>query len=148
MSPAASAASPSALKVSTSPRPGSRMAVEIGVPAGLTQSSHEQAVEKLSRTIKLPGFRKGKVPRAVLVQQIGAVRIRATALEELVALDPEFTPEQRRFLDETMRDYRRAGLDLPAEQRARLDEIDEELNDQGYIIPGLGDAGDRIYGTL
>jgi len=84
MSPAAAKASQSELKVSTSPRPGSRMAVEIGVPAGLTQTSHEQAVEKLSRTIKLPGFRKGKVPRAVLVQQIGAVRIRATALEDLV----------------------------------------------------------------
>lgn len=25
--------------------------------------------------------------------------------------------------------------------------LDERLNDKGYIIPGLGDAGDRIYGT-
>ena len=25
--------------------------------------------------------------------------------------------------------------------------IDERLNDQGYILPGLGDAGDRIFGT-
>lgn len=25
--------------------------------------------------------------------------------------------------------------------------IDERLNDKGYILPGLGDAGDRIYGT-
>ncbi|MCI7126503.1 MAG: uracil phosphoribosyltransferase [Agathobaculum sp.] len=25
--------------------------------------------------------------------------------------------------------------------------IDEKLNDHGYIIPGLGDAGDRIFGT-
>ncbi|BCA94535.1 uracil phosphoribosyltransferase [Legionella antarctica] len=25
--------------------------------------------------------------------------------------------------------------------------IDTELNDKGYIIPGLGDAGDRLYGT-
>ncbi|SEQ49294.1 uracil phosphoribosyltransferase [Pseudomonas sp. NFACC02] len=25
--------------------------------------------------------------------------------------------------------------------------IDERLNDQGYIIPGLGDAGDKIFGT-
>ncbi len=25
--------------------------------------------------------------------------------------------------------------------------MDEELNDHGYIVPGLGDAGDRIYGT-
>ena len=25
--------------------------------------------------------------------------------------------------------------------------LDEKLNDIGYIVPGLGDAGDRIYGT-
>jgi len=25
--------------------------------------------------------------------------------------------------------------------------IDSHLNDHGYIVPGLGDAGDRIYGT-
>jgi uracil phosphoribosyltransferase len=25
--------------------------------------------------------------------------------------------------------------------------IDEKLNDQGYIVPGLGDAGDRLFGT-
>ncbi len=25
--------------------------------------------------------------------------------------------------------------------------IDKELNDKGYIVPGLGDAGDRIFGT-
>ncbi len=26
--------------------------------------------------------------------------------------------------------------------------IDERLNDKGYIVPGLGDAGDRIFGTV
>lgn len=26
-------------------------------------------------------------------------------------------------------------------------EVDEKLNDHGYIVPGLGDAGDRIFGT-
>tara|TARA_Y100001934_G_scaffold102860_1_gene126453 strand:- start:343 stop:972 length:630 start_codon:yes stop_codon:yes gene_type:complete len=25
--------------------------------------------------------------------------------------------------------------------------VDDHLNDHGYIVPGLGDAGDRIYGT-
>ena len=25
--------------------------------------------------------------------------------------------------------------------------VDEHLNDHGYIVPGLGDAGDRIFGT-
>ncbi|HEX7537574.1 MAG TPA: uracil phosphoribosyltransferase [Dermatophilaceae bacterium] len=26
--------------------------------------------------------------------------------------------------------------------------IDEKLNDRGYIVPGLGDAGDRLYGIV
>ena len=25
--------------------------------------------------------------------------------------------------------------------------VDRQLNDRGYILPGLGDAGDRLYGT-
>ena len=95
MSPAASTASRDSnataavaqaggLTISTSPRPGSRLAVEVSVPGERCQASYDKALESLSRTIKLPGFRKGKVPRPVLLQQIGALRIRATALEELV----------------------------------------------------------------
>ncbi|HEY6813366.1 MAG TPA: uracil phosphoribosyltransferase, partial [Propionibacteriaceae bacterium] len=26
--------------------------------------------------------------------------------------------------------------------------LDEKLNDVGYILPGLGDAGDRLYGVV
>ncbi len=26
--------------------------------------------------------------------------------------------------------------------------VDEKLNEQGYIVPGLGDAGDRLYGVV
>lgn len=26
--------------------------------------------------------------------------------------------------------------------------VDERLNEKGYIVPGLGDAGDRLYGTV
>jgi trigger factor len=92
MSPAASPKAESAksaggdqsLRVSTSPRPGSRLAVEVAVPEGRCRASYDAALDKLSRSIKLPGFRKGKVPRPVLLQQIGPLRIRATALEDLV----------------------------------------------------------------
>ena len=31
--------------------------------------------------------------------------------------------------------------------RFYVDALDEKLNDHGYILPGLGDAGDRIFGT-
>ena len=73
-----------ALSVKTSPRPGSRLALEVGVPGGRSQASYDAALERLSRSVRLPGFRKGRVPRAVLLQQLGPVRVRATALEELV----------------------------------------------------------------
>ena len=81
-SAAAPAASP--LSIKASPRPGSRVALEVAIPGGRSQASYDAAVDKLSRSIKLPGFRKGKVPRPVLLQQIGPLRIRATALEDLV----------------------------------------------------------------
>jgi trigger factor len=86
MTPAASASTgqASSLKVSTHARPGSRVALEVAIPGGRCQASYDAAMDKLSRSVKLPGFRKGKVPRSVLIQQLGALRIRATALEELV----------------------------------------------------------------
>ncbi|MFM9088460.1 MAG: trigger factor family protein, partial [Cyanobium sp.] len=64
MTPAASSSTgqASGLKVSTQPRPGSRVALEVAIPGGRCQASYDAAVEKLSRSVKLPGFRKGKVP--------------------------------------------------------------------------------------
>jgi trigger factor len=60
------------------------VALEVAIPGSRSQASYDAALDKLSRTVKLPGFRKGRVPRPVLLQQIGALRIRATALEDLV----------------------------------------------------------------
>ena len=39
--------------------------------------------------------------------------------------------------------FTRAHPDVPVFTAA----IDEKLNEKGYIVPGLGDAGDRMYGT-
>ena len=39
--------------------------------------------------------------------------------------------------------FSRAHPDVPIYTAA----LDRELNDHGYILPGLGDAGDRIFGT-
>ena len=76
--------SAAALKVTTEARPSSRLAVTVTVPGERCKTSYEDAITSLSRSINLPGFRKGKVPRTVLVQQLGGVRIKATALEKLI----------------------------------------------------------------
>jgi uracil phosphoribosyltransferase len=38
------------------------------------------------------------------------------------------------------------GLDIPITIVAAA--MDEKLNEKGYIVPGLGDAGDRLYGVV
>ena len=45
---------------------------------------------------------------------------------------------------EGMKAFTEAHPDVPVYCAA----MDERLNDHGYIVPGLGDAGDRIFGTL
>jgi uracil phosphoribosyltransferase len=44
---------------------------------------------------------------------------------------------------EGIKAFRAAHPDVPVFTAA----IDDHLNDHGYIVPGLGDAGDRLYGT-
>ncbi len=44
---------------------------------------------------------------------------------------------------EGIANFRAAHPDVPVFTAA----IDSHLNEQGYIVPGLGDAGDRMYGT-
>ncbi|MEG0297189.1 MAG: uracil phosphoribosyltransferase [Clostridium sp.] len=43
------------------------------------------------------------------------------------------------------------GIKLVKDQHPDVDiyvaSIDEKLNEKGYIVPGLGDAGDRLFGT-
>ena len=38
-------------------------------------------------------------------------------------------------------------LDLHPDVEIYAAALDEKLNEHGYILPGLGDAGDRIFGT-
>lgn len=72
------------MKVTQEKLPESQVGLEIEVPADLSKQVYEQTITKLAREVSLPGFRKGKVPRHILVQRIGGVRVKATALEDLV----------------------------------------------------------------
>lgn len=44
---------------------------------------------------------------------------------------------------EGIENFRKAHPDVPVFTAS----IDSHLNEKGYIVPGLGDAGDRMYGT-
>ena len=40
------------------------------------------------------------------------------------------------------------GDDCPIPVKVVTGGLDERLNERGYIVPGLGDAGDRLYGEI
>ncbi len=74
----------------------------------------------------------------------------ATGNSSIAAVDKlkERGAKNLRFLcllaaPEGIENFAKAHPDVPIYTAA----IDSHLNEQGYIIPGLGDAGDRIYGT-
>jgi uracil phosphoribosyltransferase len=74
----------------------------------------------------------------------------ATGNSAVAAVDrlKETQPRSIRFVSllaapEGIANLQRHHPDVPIYTAA----IDRELNDHGYIVPGLGDAGDRLFGT-
>jgi uracil phosphoribosyltransferase len=74
----------------------------------------------------------------------------ATGNSAVAAVDrlKETNPKSIRFVcllaaPEGLKNFHAAHPDVPIHTAA----IDRELNDHGYIVPGLGDAGDRLFGT-
>lgn len=61
--------------------PGDRVRLTVEVPAHDVHHAVEHAANDLSASVKIPGFRKGKVPMAVLVHRIGKERLLAEAVE-------------------------------------------------------------------
>ena len=72
------------MKVTQERLPESKVALNIEIAPEASRNAYEKMVQNLSRSSNIPGFRKGKVPRQVLLQRIGNQRIKAAALEELI----------------------------------------------------------------
>lgn len=72
------------MKVTQEKLPDSQVGLEIEIPATASKKVYENVVKKLTRTVNIPGFRRGKVPRAIVIQRLGQSYIKATAIEELI----------------------------------------------------------------
>ncbi|MDJ0743517.1 MAG: trigger factor [Xenococcaceae cyanobacterium MO_167.B27] len=72
------------MKVTQEKLPDSQIGLEIEITGETSRSTYDKVVQKLARSSSIPGFRKGKVPRQILIQRIGTQRIKAAALEELI----------------------------------------------------------------
>jgi trigger factor len=61
--------------------PENRVRMTVQVPSHDVHHAVEHAATDLAKSAKIPGFRKGKVPRRVLVQRVGRERLMAEAVD-------------------------------------------------------------------
>jgi trigger factor len=61
--------------------PENRVRLTVQVPSHDVHHAVEHAADDLSQSVKVPGFRKGKVPRQVLLQRVGRERLMTEAVE-------------------------------------------------------------------
>ena len=65
--------------------PGDRVRLTVEVPAHDVHHAVEHAASDLAASVKIPGFRQGKVPRKVLIQRIGKERLMAEAVDSHIS---------------------------------------------------------------
>src|SRR5437879_9003950 len=61
--------------------PENRVRLTVQVPSHDVHHAVEHAATDLAASVKIPGFRKGKVPRQVLLQRVGRDRLMAEAID-------------------------------------------------------------------
>jgi trigger factor len=72
------------MKVTQEKLPASQIGLEIEVTPEMSKQAYEKTLQEFTRYANIPGFRKGKVPRQVLIQRFGSLRIKAAVLEDLI----------------------------------------------------------------
>jgi trigger factor len=85
------------MKVTQEKLPASRVRLEIEIPAEQCQRAYDAKVKILAGTTQIPGFRKGKVPRQVLIQRLGSSQVKAMVLEELIGSTYRTAIEQEKI---------------------------------------------------
>jgi trigger factor len=62
--------------------PGSRVSVEVEVPAADVEKAVNRAARGLAREMRMPGFRKGKAPPSLVIQRLGFAAVLEEAIRE------------------------------------------------------------------
>ncbi|MDA1010607.1 MAG: trigger factor family protein, partial [Chloroflexi bacterium] len=72
------------MAITTERLPGARISMQIEVDQALVDKHMERAVARISKQVRIPGFRPGKATRQIIERHIGSAAILQEALEELV----------------------------------------------------------------
>src|SRR5947208_3377636 len=74
-----------AVTTSTTELPDSRVRLDVEVPADAVERALGHTASELGRDMKIPGFRKGKVPPQVVVQRVGREQLLGEAIQHGMA---------------------------------------------------------------
>jgi trigger factor len=159
------------MHVTATPAPKSTVELEIELPPERLDRAIKDAVQHLSRRTRVPGFRPGKAPRAVLERTLGPGAVLDDAVEHLVEsayrealvkedllpltnadVDVVQAEEGKPLIfkatvqvrpDVTLGDYRgfNFGPEIETIDDARVDTVVEELRDQNATLTAVEDRG-------
>ncbi|MCU0523637.1 MAG: trigger factor [Elainella sp. Prado103] len=85
------------MKVTQEKLPASQVGLEIEITPEMSQQAYEKTLQEFTRYANIPGFRKGKVPRQVLIQRFGSTRIKASVVEDLIQSSLKKALEQEKI---------------------------------------------------
>ena len=72
------------MKTKVNPTGENEVELSVEVPAETVRKAYDRAVAKIREEMQLPGFRKGRVPVNLVIQNVGADFIRGEALEDAI----------------------------------------------------------------
>jgi trigger factor len=76
---------PTALTTTVTELPESRVRVQVNVPSAEIERRVETKARDLGRKLKLPGFRRGKVPPPLVIQRLGRETVTEEAVRDALA---------------------------------------------------------------
>ena len=159
------------MHVTATPAPRSTVVLEVELPAERLTRAVDEAVRHLSRRTRVPGFRPGKAPRALLERQLGPGAVLDDAVDHLVQEAYREALRQEDLLPLTnaevdvvqaeegkplifkatvqvrpevqLGDYKQFNFkpDIETIDDARVDKVVEELRDQNATLAAVEDRG-------
>lgn len=131
-----------------------QLKVTVNVPEERVQSQMRETARALAREVRIPGFRKGKVPYNILVRRVGEKALRADAIEEMLesvlaeALDQvDVVAYRQPSLDDMEMEPLTIKLTIPLEPKIELGDyraIRKEVKPVEVADKALDDALEHI----
>ena len=122
--------------------------LKVDVPAHDVHHAVEHATSDLAQSVKIPGFRQGKVPVPILTQRLGKERIMAEAFARMAGVDADSAGSRPsgKVNPKAIEAMRELGYDLLSHHSKSLDDL-PDIEFDVAVTMGCGDVCPVLPGT-